>query len=106
MYRTAMTLAALATLQLAAFPVQAEDDALYRWYRERLFQPNERQIAEERAGKVVIYDGLLDTDVARALDEEFDRVDAMMFIRTVVTEPSGEPKRDEATGDIVADDDC
>ena len=49
---------------------------------------------------IYIYDGLTDRDVQRALDDEFERVDSMMFIRTRKTDEDGKIKRDEDTGEV------
>jgi hypothetical protein len=64
----------------------------------RLFEPTDAELAAEAKGRIYIYDGLRDIDVQRALDEEFERVDHMMFIRTIKTKDSGEPERDADTG--------
>jgi hypothetical protein len=73
----------------------------------RLFAPAPAELASETAGRIYIYDGLRDTDVERALDEEFERVDSMMFIRTKVTDDSGHVREDPETGiELVADDGC
>jgi hypothetical protein len=71
----------------------------------RLFEPTDAEQAAEAKGRIHIYDGLRDTDVQRALDEEFERVDSMMFIRTRKTDASGEVKRDEETGEEEYEDD-
>ncbi|RKT47611.1 hypothetical protein [Thiocapsa rosea] len=75
----------------------------------RLFHPTPTERAAEARGRIYIYDGLRDVDVQRALDEEFDRVESMMFIRTRKTEPDGELRRDPKTGEVeveVEDDGC
>jgi hypothetical protein len=51
----------------------------------RLFQPTQNEIRSEAAGKIYIYDGMRESDIERAMDEEFDRVDNMMFIRVKPT---------------------
>jgi hypothetical protein len=71
----------------------------------RLFQPTDAELAAEERGRLYIYEGLRDTDVQRALDEEFERVDNMMFIRTRKTDQAGEVKRDEETGEEEYEDD-
>jgi len=64
-----------------------------------------RPNAPPKRKAVYIYDGLTDRDVQRALDEEFGRVDSMMFIRTRKTDDDGEIKRDENTGEVEVEDD-
>jgi hypothetical protein len=60
------------------------------WQQRRLFEPLPAELVEEARGRIVIYDGMQDVDVERALDEEFDRVETMMFIRIKATDPQGE----------------
>jgi hypothetical protein len=71
----------------------------------RLFEPTRAELAAEANGRIYIYDGLRDVDVQRALDEEFERVESMMFIRTVKTDTSGKTKRDANTGALEYEDD-
>jgi hypothetical protein len=71
----------------------------------RLFDPTEAEIAAESGGRVYIYEGLRDIDVKRAMDEEFDRVEYMMFIRTRKTNATGELAKDPATGVVETEDD-
>ena len=71
----------------------------------RLFDPTEAELASETDGRIYIYDGLTDVDVQRALNEEFDRVENMMFIRTKKTDATGAVKRDTETGEIEYEDD-
>lgn len=87
-----------------AGPAKA-DPMVASWQMKRLFQPTRTDLAAEARGRIMIYDGLTDKTVARALDEQFDRVDAMMFTRTVVTDEAGSPRRDSDTGEIVTEDD-
>ena len=73
----------------------------------RLFEPTPTDLRQERAGKVYIYEGLTDADIARAMDEAFNRVDSMMFIRVPVTDDKGEVVKDPETGEnVVQDDGC
>jgi hypothetical protein len=57
----------------------------------RLFEPTAAELRAERAGKIYIYEGLKESDVARALDTQFDRVEAMMFIRIQRPVPAAAP---------------
>ena len=78
-----------------------------QWQLNRLHAPTSQQLAEEQAGRVMIYDGLRDNDVEQVMAAESDRVGSMMFVRTVVTNDDGAPMRDEKSGKTVTeDDDC
>ena len=71
----------------------------------RLFEPTPAELKAERAGRIFIYEGLRDRDVERAMEEEFDRIDSIMFIRLQVTDEEGEPLKDPETGAAVYQDD-
>ena len=47
----------------------------------RLFEPTPAEVQAEQQGRIYIYEGLKEEDIARALREQFRRVDSMMFIR-------------------------
>ena len=92
-------------LLLVAAPVSVADvrDAQLR----RLFEPTPADLRQEQAGRVYIYEGLTDADIAIAMEAEFDRVESMMFIRVPVTDDKGEVVKDPETGEtMVQDDGC
>ena len=75
--------------------------------RRRLFEPIEAELRAEADGRIYIYDGLREIDIAHAMDQEFDRVESMMFIRVRSTDEKGELLKDPATGEeFVQDDGC
>lgn len=82
-------------------PAQAQDS----WQEKMLFNPSESQLELEKRGRVMIYDGLQETQVARAMDLEFERIQSMMFVRTIATNSEGSVLRDEETGEVVVEDD-
>jgi len=67
------------------------------WQYQQLMQPTPVQLAAEQRGRVVIYDGMREADVNQAMDGQFDRIDSMMFVRTL---------RQQADGSVSADGDC
>jgi len=75
------------------------------WQMKRLFHPSHAALASEKRGKVIIYSGLTDKVVKKALDENFGRIESMMFTRTVRTDDTGNPLRDPKTGEVLIEED-
>ena len=84
-----------------AGPAEAQEN----WQEKMLFDPSASQLELEKRGRVMIYDGLKDTQVAQAMDTQFDRIESMMFVRTVATDAKGQVLHDKQTGDAVVEDD-
>jgi hypothetical protein len=93
-------LSAVLGLGLAG-PAEAQDS----WQEKMLFNPSASQLKLEERGRVMIYEGLKDTQVTQAMDTQFDRIQSMMFVRTVATDPKGEVLRNKETGDVVVEND-
>jgi hypothetical protein len=92
---------------LSAGEACAGDDDIAAIELRRLLEPTPAEIAQEQKGRIYIYDGLSGRDIERAMSEEFDRVEHMMFIRVRKTDADGEPVRDPETGaEEVEDDGC
>jgi len=72
-----------------------------RFQYNALFNPTAGQLKAEARGRVMIYDGLDNEAVERALDEQFERIGHMMFIR--VKQGSSD---DDDDYDTVEDDGC
>ncbi len=49
--------------------------------------------------------GILEKQIAKAMDTWFDRIESMMFVRTVITDDAGEVQRNKDTGEVVIEDD-
>lgn len=81
------------------------DDSMYGWQLSLLFEPSPAQLKVEDRGRVVIYDSLRSSDIERAMDEQFDRVDNMMFVNTIITDTQGMPIMDPDTGVAMVEDD-
>ena len=75
------------------------------WQQKQLFEPGETQLQRERTGRVTIYSGFTDVQVEQAMAQQFDRVEHMMFVSTVVTAADGEPKKDKRSGTVQTEDD-
>jgi len=52
------------------------------WQMRRLHQPTPEEIGKEQTGQIFIYDGLQESQVDTALENDFHRIENMMFIRT------------------------
>lgn len=97
--------AVMLTLGAGLVGLAQADELVASWQMNRLFEPTQAELAAEARGRIIIYDGLTDKTVARALDEQFDRIGAMMFTRVVVTDEAGSPQRDRDSGEIVTEND-
>ena len=84
------------------------DDAVHTsWQLQRLFDPTPGQVQRESDNRVFIYNELPDTVIDRALNEQFNRVDRMMFTGTIVTDNEGSPIVNPDTGEpVTIDDGC
>ena len=60
----------------------------------RVLAPTATEERLERHGRVYIYDGLRESDVDWALDTQFERIDSMMFVRTIRVTEAGELEMD------------
>lgn len=65
-----------------------------------LFEPSNAVLLAEARGRVIIYDGLKSVTVDKAMDEQFNRIDNMMFIRTIYAQNEDEYEvGDDGCGD-------
>ncbi len=55
-----------------------------------LFAPSESILNAEAKGRVMIYDGLQEETVYLAMTQQFDRIENMMFVATVIEQDDGE----------------
>jgi hypothetical protein len=74
-----------------------------RFQYNALFNPTTAQLRAEARGRVMIYDGLDNEAVERALDTQFDRIEHMTFVGTRQTKTDDD---DGGEKDIVDDDGC
>ena len=93
--RTLLLAASTMTLFTGTSPVIAQDS----WQMRMLFNSPENQLKVEKRGRIMIYDGLKEAQIEQVMETQFDRVESMMFVRTIVT-------NDETGEDMVEDDGC
>lgn len=84
-----------------------ENDKIDIYQQNALFQPSTQQLDRESRGLVYIYDGMTDKTVNKAMDDQSERIESMMFVNTKVTDENGNLMRDPETGEIIEEeDDC
>jgi hypothetical protein len=81
-------------------PYARATDANDSFQYNALFNPSPAQLKAEERGRVMIYDGLDNALVEHALDDQFDRIEYMMFIRT------RQSTSDDDDEDTTEDDGC
>jgi hypothetical protein len=70
-------------------------------YQERrLWEPTPKELEAERNGQIYIYDGLQQSEVDTAMEQQFGRIESMMFIRTA------SPPKNEGEAPTIEDDGC
>ena len=65
------------------------------FYNKILFTPSDSMLKAESRGRIMIYDGMDNETVNRAMDEQFDRIDNMMFTRIHHVQDDGEEYVDD-----------
>ena len=65
------------------------------FYYNTLFTPGDSTLKAESRGRIMIYDGMDNETVNRAMDEQFDRIDNMMFTRIHHVQDDGEEYVDD-----------
>ena len=73
-------------LALATMPAKAMDNYQYK----TLFAPSDYTLKAEANGRVMIYDGLTSKTIDKAMDEQFNRIENMMFVRIIHEQDDGE----------------
>lgn len=96
-----LLLTGIITLMCFASQATAQDT----WQEQQLFNPSQSQLKMEERGRVMIYDGFTDKQIVQAMDSQFDRVDSMMFVRTIITNDEGNAMLDDETGEFLVEDD-
>ena len=79
-------------------PLSIDAGAGDSYQHNALFNPSQSQLKAETRGRVMIYDGLDNATVERAMDDQFERVQHMSFIRARFLQADGEVS--------IEDDDC
>ena len=86
-----------AALGLSVLATQSFATSSSEYYENALFAPSESMLLAETRGRITIYDGVANHQIEQALDNQFDRIERMMFVRIQYDDPDGS---------VDIDDDC
>ncbi len=75
------TIAAALLLTVVAGSAHATVDARGGFQMNMIYNPSPAVLERERKGFVFIYDGFTNQEVESIMDEQFERIEAMMFTR-------------------------
>ena len=82
-------------LMLSILLSSASVDAVDGYQYSVLFSPSPSMLTAEAKGRVMIYDGLENKTVDLAMDEQFQRIENMMFVRTQYIQEDGDIEVEE-----------
>ena len=77
-----------------------------KFYSKKLLNPDIERDGLDEENARDIYDGLKESDITLALDQQQHRMQSMMFVNVVWTDDNGKPVIDPYTGEVVTDNDC
>jgi hypothetical protein len=60
------------------------------YLHKMLFSPSDSLLKAEAEGYIMIYDGLESETVDKVMNEQFDRIDSMMFVRIQHLQDNGD----------------
>ena len=103
--KTLKILITLTIIGAAGSAIASANDFYDAYQMKLLYTPSQAVLAAEREGRVNIYMGLTDKQVESVMDEQFERIEAMMFAGVILTDDSGQAKTDPDTGDILTEED-
>jgi hypothetical protein len=75
--------------------ISSSAHAFDSYQQKVLFTPSNSNLQAEARGRVMIYDGLKSETVELVMDEQFDRIENMMFVGTQYIQESGEYETEE-----------
>ena len=81
----------LSSLLSAPLLAEGRDD----YFENALLPPSQAILLAEARGRVTIYDGLEESTIERALDQQFSRIERMMFVNTRRALPDGSEEIDD-----------
>ena len=90
-----INLLARTLLMLSILLSSASVDAVDEYQYSVLFSPSPSMLMAEAKGRVMIYDGLENKTVDLAMDEQFQRIENMMFVRTQYIQEDGDIEVEE-----------
>lgn len=89
----------IATFALQPVFADENESKVYEWQKNRLLNPSEAVIKhEQEKHQVFIYENMQLSDVEKAMDEQFSRMENMMFSGTILP-PTGAGKKPEKEDD-------
>ena len=86
------------SMNIAVAGVGSTADADQSFQHKTLFEPASYVLNREARGAVTIYDGFTSDQVDQVMDEQYERIENMMFTRMIYVSDEGD--------DLIFDDGC